>query len=171
MSEKKKKSATEANEAAPKKAKKSAKKKSAKKSTKGTNPADVRQRVSTMVKSKAMAMTKSVIGETQTGVTKDLQLATVKYLFEVAAIYPPQADQDAATADEDCLAKTLLNRLNIPDEPIRREEEEKEEEEEEEEQEEEEQAPVEKVSAEPAQAEPEVKDTGVTESDAESAKG
>jgi len=42
----------------------------------------------------------------------------------MAEIYPPQADQDVATADEDCLAKTLLNRLNIPDVPIRRDEEE-----------------------------------------------
>jgi len=97
--------------------------KSTKKSPKKeTNSADVRKKVSTMVKSKAMAMTKSVIGQTQKGVTKDLQLATVKYLFEMAEIYPPQADQDAASADEDCLAKTLLNRLNIPDVPIRREE-------------------------------------------------
>src|SRR5882724_1895563 len=99
--------------------------KSTKKSPKKeTNSADVRKRVSKMVKSKAMAMTKSVIGQTQKGVTKDLQLATVKYLFEMAEIYPPQADQDAASADEDCLAKTLLNRLNIPDEPIRRDEDE-----------------------------------------------
>ena len=102
---------------------KDAKKKTSKTDEKNeTNSADVRKRVSKMVKSKAMAMTKSVMGEAQNGVTKDLQLATVKYLFEVASIYPPQADQDSATADEDCFAKTLLHRLNIPDEPIRHEE-------------------------------------------------
>jgi hypothetical protein len=105
-------------------AKKRAKKKSAKKDKKETNSADVRKRVSTMVKSKAMAMTKSVMGETQKGVTKDMQLATVKYLFEVASIYPPQRDQEAATDEEDSLAKTLLRRLNIPEEPIRRDEDE-----------------------------------------------
>jgi len=103
-------------------AKKSAKKKTAAKPKKENNAADVRKRVSKMVKAKAMNMAKAVIGETKKGVPQDLQLATVKYLFEVAEIYPPQADQDAATADEDCLAKTLLNRLNIPDVPIRRDE-------------------------------------------------
>jgi seryl-tRNA synthetase len=106
--------------------KKRAKKKSAKRAPKETNPVDVRKSVSKMAKSKAMAMAKSVIGETEKGEIKDLQLATVKYLFEMAEIYPPQADQDTATADEDCLAKTLLNRLNIPDEPIRRDEDEEE---------------------------------------------
>lgn len=105
-------------------AKKSAKKKSAPRAKKETNAADVRKKVSTMVKAKAMNMAKAVIGETKKGVPQDLQLATVKYLFEMAEIYPPQADQDAATADEDCLAKTLLNRLNIPDVPIRGDEDE-----------------------------------------------
>ena len=46
------------------------------------------------------------------------QLATVKYLFEMASIYPPLADGSYATADEDCLAQTLLHRLDIPDKPI-----------------------------------------------------
>ena len=45
------------------------------------------------------------------------QLATVKYLLEAASIYPPSTDGSHATADEGCLAKTLLQRLNIPDEP------------------------------------------------------
>jgi hypothetical protein len=150
MSEKKAASEAAASKATAKK--KRAKKKSAKKAKKETNSADVRKRVSTMVKSKAMAMTKSVIGETQKGVTKDLQLATVKYLFEVAAIYPPQADQDAATADEDCLAKTLLNRLNIPDEPIRRDEDE-------------DAVSAEKASAKVAVGESEERDSGVTETE------
>src|SRR5579863_1623552 len=117
-----KKKATSGTEA---KAEKSAKEKKSKPSPKETNSADVRKTVSTMVKSKALAMAEAVIGENEEGeVPKDLLLATVKYLFEVAAIYPPQADQDAASADEDCLAKTLLHRLNIPDEPIRRDEDE-----------------------------------------------
>jgi hypothetical protein len=120
----KKKTASEA-EASQTIANKSAKEKSPKRAKKETNSADVRKSVSTMVKSKALAMAEAVIGENEKGeVPKDLLLATVKYLFEVAAIYPPQADQDAATADEDCLARTLLNRLNIPDVPIRRDEDE-----------------------------------------------
>lgn len=83
-----------------------------------TNPTAVRKKVSRMVESKAVALAKAVIGKAE-----DAELAAVKYLFEVAAIYPPQADQDQATAEEDCLAKTLLHRLNIPDEPIARDEE------------------------------------------------
>jgi hypothetical protein len=51
------------------------------------------------------------------------QLATVKYLLEAASIYTPSTDGSHATADEGCLAKTVLQRLNIPDEPIRRDEE------------------------------------------------
>jgi len=116
MSEKKKASETAA---------KSAKKNGSKKNKKETNSADVRKEVSTMVKSKALAMAQAVIGETEAGeVPKDLLLATVKYLFEVASIYPPQGDQEAATDEEDSLAKTLLRRLNIPEEPVRRDEDE-----------------------------------------------
>jgi hypothetical protein len=105
MSEKKTASEAAENKAA---AKKSAKKKSAKRATKETNAADVRKKVSKMVKAKAVQLAEAVIGKTDDEVPEDLQLATVKYMFEVAEIYPPQADQDAATADEDCLAKTLL---------------------------------------------------------------
>ena len=51
------------------------------------------------------------------------QLATVKYLFEVAEIYPASTDGSQATEDEDCLARTLLNRLDIPTEPVGRDDE------------------------------------------------
>ncbi len=108
-------------------AKKPAKAKSATKSRRDSNPADVRKKVSKMVKEKAVAMAEKVIGKTAEGVPEDLQLATVKYLFEVASIFPPEADQDSATEEEDCLAKTLLRRLNIPEEPIRRDEDEEDE--------------------------------------------
>jgi len=120
MSEKK--TGSEAAESKTTAKKTSAKKTSAKRAKKETNAADVRKKVSRMVKAKAVKLAEAVIGKTEDEVPEDLQLATVKYMFEVAAIYPPQADQDAATADEDCLAKTLLNRLNIPDVPIRRDE-------------------------------------------------
>lgn len=118
MIKKKAKSATAAKK--PAKAKSSTKRRD-------SNPADVRKKVSKMVKEKAVAMAEKVIGKTAEGVPEDLQLATVKYLFEVASIYPPQADQDSATEEEDCLAKTLLRRLNIPEEPIRRDEDEEDE--------------------------------------------
>jgi len=121
MSEKKAASAAEGSKTT---AKKKAKKKSGTRAKKETSPADVRKKVSKIVHAKAVKMARAVIGETDEKMREDLQLATVKYLFEMAEIYPPQADQDVATADEDCLAKTLLNRLNIPDVPIRRDEEE-----------------------------------------------
>ena len=98
---------------------KAAKKKSSPKSKKETNPAQVREDVSRMVESEAVEMAQAVIDEGKKG-----QLATMKYLFEMASIYPAQADRDSATADEDCFAKTLLHRLNIPEEPIRHEEDE-----------------------------------------------
>jgi hypothetical protein len=101
--------------------KKTAKKKSAKKGKKETNPAGVRKEVSKMVESEAVEMAQAVIDEGKKG-----QLATMKYLFEMASIYPAQADQDSATAEEDSLAKTLLHRLNIPDRPIKHDEDEEE---------------------------------------------
>jgi hypothetical protein len=53
-----------------------------------------------------------VIGETKKG-----QLAPLKYLFEMASIYPPAPDGSQATTEEDCLAKILLDGLNIPIKP------------------------------------------------------
>jgi hypothetical protein len=96
-------------------AKKTAKRKSATRTKKETNPAAVRKEVSKMVESEARKMARAVIGEGIKG-----QLATVKYLFEVASIFPPDSDPNQGSANEDCLAQTLLRRLDLPDEPIRR---------------------------------------------------
>jgi hypothetical protein len=71
-----------------------------------------------MVESHANTMTQAVIDEGEKG-----QLATVKYLFEMAAIYPASTDGSQATEDEDCLARTLLTRLDLPTEPIGRDDE------------------------------------------------
>jgi hypothetical protein len=71
-----------------------------------------------MVESHANKMTQAVIDEGEKG-----QLATVKYLFEMAAIYPASTDGSQATEDEDCLARTLLTRLDLPTEPVGRDEE------------------------------------------------
>ncbi len=90
-------------------AKKAAKKESPANARKETNPAQVRKEVSKMVESEAVAMTSAVIGEGKKG-----QLATVKYLFEMANIYPPAPDGTQATEEEDCLAKMLLDRLKPP---------------------------------------------------------
>src|SRR5450631_1612168 len=88
--------------------KKTAKKKSAGKK-KEFNPAEVRKSIAIMVESEAEEMAEAVIGEGKKG-----QLATVKYLFEVAKIYPEATDGSQASADEECLAATLLRRLDLP---------------------------------------------------------
>jgi len=95
-------------------AKKSGKGKRSTKSKKELSPADVRKDIAEMVKSEAETMAQAVIDEGKKG-----QLTTVKYLFEMAEIYPPQTDQGQATAEEESLAETLLHRLNIPTEPVK----------------------------------------------------
>ena len=107
------------------KGKSTAKTKKAKKNSGGKskgkkelNPAEVRKEIAQMVDSEATEMAAAVIGEGKKG-----QLATVKYLFEMAGVYPALTDGSQATTDEDCLAKTLLDRLNIPDKPVGRDEE------------------------------------------------
>jgi hypothetical protein len=96
------------------------KKRAAKKSlpkNKEMNPAEVRKDIAQLVDSQAKNMAQAVIN----GVKG--QLATLKYLFEVAEIYPPSADGSHVSEDEDCLAQTLLRRMNLPDEPIARDDE------------------------------------------------
>ena len=100
------------------KTKTNAKKKSTNSKT-DLNPADVRKEIAQMVDSQATTMAQAVIDEGKKG-----QLATVRYLFEMAEIYPPATDGSHATTDEDSLARTLLNRMGLPEEPIARDEEE-----------------------------------------------
>jgi hypothetical protein len=99
--------------------KKSAKKqkKNLKRGKKELDPVELRKDIEHMVKSEAGEIAGAVIGEGKKG-----QLATVKYLFEMAKIFPPSTDGSQASAEEDCLAKTLLHRLNLPEEPISRDE-------------------------------------------------
>jgi len=102
-------------------AKKAAKKKSSpkgKRSKKEQNPADLRKNISKLVRSHARQMTKAVINVGEQG-----QLAPVKYLFEMANIYPEPTDGSESTREEDSLAKTLMERLDLPTEPIGRDEE------------------------------------------------
>ncbi|GEM_PF-4393345 len=82
------------------------------------NCAEVRKDIAKIVKSGAKKITKAVMEQAMTG-----QLAPAKFLFEVAAIYPASTDGSEATTDEESLAKTLLDRLNIPDKPVGRDEE------------------------------------------------
>jgi hypothetical protein len=88
------------------------------KGKKDFNPVEVRKDIAQMVDSQATTMAQAVIDEGKKG-----QLATVKYLFEVAEIYPPSTDGSHATTNDDSLAQTLMRRLNLPDEPVGRDEE------------------------------------------------
>jgi hypothetical protein len=100
------------------KAKKAKKKSAGKRRKRELNPAEVRKDISRLVESEANKMAQAVIGEGKKG-----QLATVKYLFEMASIFPAPTDGSQASEDEDCLARTLLNRLDLPTEPVGRDDE------------------------------------------------
>jgi hypothetical protein len=73
----------------------------------------VRNDIAKIVKSGAKKITKAVMDQAMTG-----QLAPAKYLFEMAAIYPPSTDGSESSKEEECFAKTLMDRLNLPDKPI-----------------------------------------------------
>ena len=75
--------------------------------------AEVRKDLAKLVKAHARKMTVAVIGQSETG-----QLAPVKYLLELAHVFPEVNDGSEATEHEDSLAQTLLRRLNIPTEPV-----------------------------------------------------
>ena len=94
-------------------AKKAAKKKRAKRSRKEKTAAEVRHDIAKIVKAHAQKMAKAVINDGEKG-----QLPPVKYLFEMADIYPAAVDGSESTAEEDSLAETLLNRLGVPTQPI-----------------------------------------------------
>ena len=111
---------------------KTAAKKTAKKSKKGAekkelNPAQVLKDISALVEVEAEAeeLAEAVIGEGMKG-----QLSPVKFLFEMAHIFPPLTDESLTNKDEDSLAETLLDRLNIPKRPLVHDELQKEEDEE-----------------------------------------
>jgi hypothetical protein len=83
------------------------------------NPTEVRRELSQIVMAGAVEMTTAVSVEAKKG-----QLAPTKYLLELAGVFPGNADGSVATDEEDCLAKTLLQRLNIPTEPVKLDEDE-----------------------------------------------
>jgi len=69
---------------------------------------EVRKDITNIVGTKAKLMAEAVAGEGLKG-----QLAPVKYLFEVAGLYPP-AEASEGRPEQDVLARTLLDRLGIP---------------------------------------------------------
>ena len=97
--------------------KKPAKRRSASKKANELHPEKVLKDISLMVEDQAASMAKAVIDVGKTG-----QLAPVKYLLELAKIFPQSTDGSQGTPEEDSLAKTLLDRLNIPSTPIQHDE-------------------------------------------------
>jgi len=97
------------------------KKKGAPRAKKEMNPTEVRKGLSKLVGTHATKMTKAVISQGETG-----QLAPVKFLLEMANIYPSVTDGGEATTEEESLAQTLLRRLEIPLTPVAADEYEKE---------------------------------------------
>jgi len=114
-----KKKAKKTGKAGKAKAKKSAKGSSASRTKKQVDPVEVRKDIAKIVGSGAKKVAKAVMEEAMKG-----QLAPAKYMFEVAGVYPPVTDGEQATQEEDCLAKTLLERLNIPKKPAAEEDDE-----------------------------------------------
>ena len=102
--------------AAMKEVKRTTKKKSGAKRKGGKKERDareVRQQCNKLVTEEAAELTAAVIEEGRKG-----QLGPVKFLFEMANIFP-QADDGSQTSDrEESLAETLLNRLGIPTSPV-----------------------------------------------------
>ena len=92
-------------------AKKSAKKKSASKKEQEINEVELLKELSKKVKSSAPEITDKVIEY-----AKDGQMAPVKFLFEMANIYPQVLDGTTSSKEEDSLAQTLLERLGLPTE-------------------------------------------------------
>jgi hypothetical protein len=85
----------------------------------------VLKNISALVEAQADKLAEAVIGEGMKG-----QVSPVKYLFEMAHIYPQPPAAIAPTKDEDSLAETLLDRLKIPKTPMVHDELQKEEEDE-----------------------------------------
>ena len=80
-------------------------------SSKELHPAEVRKEIAAKVEAQADELADAVIEEGKKG-----QLATVKYLCEMAHIFPEVFAEDPA--NDESLAATLLNKLGVPLEPV-----------------------------------------------------
>lgn len=110
------KSGKKGKKAAVKQVKKAAAKKGRAKGKVGKKERDsgeVRQQCNKLVKAEATELTAAVIEEGRKG-----QLGPVKFLFEMANIFPQAEDGSQTSAREESLAETLLNRLGIPTSPV-----------------------------------------------------
>lgn len=79
---------------------------------KGNDVVEVRENINELVMESAVAIANNVIEAAKTG-----QLASAKYLFEAAGIYPA-TEQAAMRPIETSLAHTLLTRMGLPLDPV-----------------------------------------------------
>jgi hypothetical protein len=93
--------------------KKTAKKVKSVTAKKQLDPAKVREEIAGIVKAGAKGITKAVMVQAAQG-----QLAPAKYLLEMAGVYPLSTDESPTSKEEESLAETLLDRLNIPKHPV-----------------------------------------------------
>ncbi len=98
--------------------KKAAKTKSCLRSKRERNPVAVHNDIARIVESGAKRITKAVMEQAMAG-----QLAPAKFLLEMAQIFPKATDGSFSTTEEESLAATLLRRLDLPLEPVMRDEE------------------------------------------------
>ena len=82
-----------------------------KKSRQATDLAAVRQQITDLVRNQAVPMVEITISEVDKG-----HYAAMKYLFEMIGLYPAAAQEEGQ--GEDSLARTLLRRLGLPEEPM-----------------------------------------------------
>jgi hypothetical protein len=87
-------------------------KKEAAKKKKGKDVVEVRENINELVMESAVAIANIVIEAAKTG-----QLASARYLFEAAGIYPV-TEQTAIRPIETSLAHTLLTRMGLPLDPV-----------------------------------------------------
>ena len=82
-----------------------------KKSRQATDLAAIRQQITDLVRNQAVPMVEITISEVDKG-----HYAAMKYLFEMIGLYPAAAQEEPQ--GEDSLARTLLRRLGLPEEPL-----------------------------------------------------
>ena len=81
---------------------------------KGSDASQVYERIAAIVRAAATEIAQALIDRARNG-----DPAAAKYLFDLASIFPSAGDTDAGEKEEDSLAKTLMHRLNLPEEPIK----------------------------------------------------
>ena len=73
--------------------------------------AAIREQIMSLVGSEAVGMVETTIGEVEKG-----QFPAMKYLFEMIGLYPATGREEAPV--DNSLARTLLRRLGLPEQPM-----------------------------------------------------